>query len=77
LQVVKVTEVDPGHRYEYKCQAFGFAISGYGSRFAYIEDNAQVDYTSATDADKNFGAFICDNTTESFPSDDGDAYRIV
>lgn len=77
LQVVKVTEVDPGHRYEYKCQAYGFALSGYGSRFAYIEDNAQVDYTSATAADKEFGGFICDTTTEAFPSDDGDAYRIV
>lgn len=77
LQVVKITEVEQGHRYEYKCQAFGFALSGYGSRFAYIEDNAQVDYDVATDADKNFGGFICDTTTESFPSDDGDCYRII
>ena len=77
LQVVKITETEAGHRYEYKCQAFGFALSGFGSRFGYIEDNAQVDYTSATDADKNFGGFICDTTTESFPSDDGDCYRIV
>jgi len=79
LQVVKITEVEDGHRYEYRCQAFGFAISGFGSRFAYIEDNAQTDYDngSTTDADKNFGGFICDDSTESFPSDDGDAYRIV
>ena len=77
LQVVKVTEVDPGHRYEYKAQAYGFALSGYGSRFGYIEDNAQADYDVATDADRNFGGFICDDTTESFPFDDGDAYRIV
>ena len=77
LQVVKITETEPGHRYEYKCQAFGFALSGFGSRFGFIEDNAQVDYDSATDADKNFGGFICDTTTESFPSDDGDCYRIV
>jgi len=77
LQVVKITETDPGHRYEYKCQAFGFAISGYGSRFGYIEDNAQVDYDLATDEDRNFGGFICDDATESFPFDSGDAYRIV
>ena len=79
LQVVKITEKIPGHTYEYRCQAFGFAISGFGSRFCYIEDNAQTDYDngSTTDADRNFGAFICDNSTESFPSDDGDAYRIV
>ena len=77
LQVIKITETEAGHTYEYKCQAFGFALSGFGSRYAYIEDNAQVDYTSATDADKTFGGFICDTTAESFPSDDGDAYRIV
>lgn len=77
LQVVRITETVPGHRYEYRCQAFGFAISGFGSRFGYIEDNAQVDYDVATDADKDFGGFICDTATESFPFDDGDCYRII
>lgn len=76
LQVVKVTETDPGHKAEYKCQAFGFAISGYGSRFCYIMDNAAPDYDVATDAEKEFGGWICDNDG-SFAFDDGDAYRIV
>ena len=76
LQIVKVTETDPGHRYEYKAQAFGFATSGFGSRFAYIMDNAAPDYTAASDAEKEFGGWICSDDGD-FPSDDGDAYRII
>ena len=76
LQVVKVHENDPGHRAEYKCQAFGFAVSGFGSRFAYVMANIAPDYTSATDDEKKFGGWICSNDG-SFSSDDGDAYRII
>lgn len=76
LQIVKVTEKEAGHLYEYRAQAFGFAISGYGSRYAYIMDDATVDYDAASEALKEFGSWICDDDG-SFSDDDGDGYRIV
>ena len=83
LQVIRAEEVEAGHRIEYKCQLYGFQLAdnpggnpgGFGSRYAYIRDNASDDYDMVTEDEKKFGGWISQNTGDF--SDGGDAYRII
>jgi hypothetical protein len=76
LQVIRLDEAEAGHRINYKCQFFGFALTGVGARSVFIMANDAPDYDAASDDQKLFGGWIAENEAPYFP-DDGDAYRIV
>lgn len=69
-QVISKNEVIPGHRIRYKCQSFGLV-----GRFAYIMVNNAPDFTSATQSEKDRGAWVC--LPSGFMSDGSDGYKII
>jgi len=71
--ITEIKDIIPGHSIEVTATSTGFQL---GLRYGYITDNTMVDYTSATDAEKEVNGFIA-ATSSGFPSDEGDAYRII
>lgn len=71
--VTEIKDVKIGHEIQVTALSTGFVL---GLRYAYVAPNTQVDYTSASEAEKEQYGFIAFDETW-FPSDGGDTYRII
>lgn len=71
--ITEIRDVNIGHEIEVTALSTGFIL---GLRYGYITANTMVDYTSASDAEKELNGFIAPDAA-GFPSDEGDAYRII
>lgn len=71
MQLLRESETDPGHRWEYKALE-----STYTKRYGFIAPNSTADYTSATEAQKNRYAWIASSADQKM-SDDSEPYRII
>lgn len=70
LQVISRQEVESGHKIVYKFQLFGF-LGNFGN----IMPNGSVDFTSATQLEKDTGWYISNNAGKM--SDGSDGYKIA
>lgn len=70
LQVISTTEVESGHKMRYRCQEYGFS-----GRLAFIVPDDYPDYSLASQAQRNFGAWIAPDS--GFFADDTEAYKII
>ena len=70
--VVSAEESEPGHRVDYRLQKFEY---GLGKRFAFIDENGEVDFTAASDEEKAFGCFLAGPGDTM--SDGSEPYRLL
>lgn len=69
MQVIRRDDVKNGHSLKVKAQKFQF-----DQRYAYVTDNTRPLYSASSDAQKARGAYIVDETTLTFPSDNTGPY---